>query len=95
MPLISFKKPHPTIEVPYGANLMTALLEGGLPVASSCAGEGVCAKCKITIVKGEKNLSPEEDLEVFLKEKNKIPESVRISCQTRVLGDVEVDASYW
>ena len=74
---------------------MEALLEGGLPVASSCSGDGVCAKCKITVLEGMENLSPENEIESFLREKNKIPKNQRISCQTRVLGDVKVDTSYW
>lgn len=74
---------------------MEALLEGGLPVASSCSGDGVCAKCKITVLAGMENLSPENEIESFLREKNNIPKNQRISCQTRVLGDVKVDTSYW
>lgn len=30
-------------------NLMTFLQERGIPVASSCSGDGVCLKCKATI----------------------------------------------
>lgn len=74
---------------------MEALLGAGIPVASSCAGEGVCAKCRVTIVQGSENLSAENDLEQFLKSKHKIPDSARISCQVQVLGDVTVDTSYW
>jgi 2Fe-2S ferredoxin len=95
MPLISFKKTRTPIAVSEGKNLMEALLEAGLPVASSCHGDGVCAKCKITIVTGAQNLSAENDTELFLKEKNSIAKEVRISCQTQVLGDITVDASYW
>jgi 2Fe-2S ferredoxin len=74
---------------------MAALLDAGIPVASSCAGEGVCAKCKITILEGAENLSAENDLEQFLKKKHRVPEDMRISCQTEVLGDVLIDTSYW
>lgn len=93
--MISFKKNRPPIEVPAGTILMKALLEAGLPVASSCDGEGVCAKCKIIIVEGRENLSQENDTEGFLRQKNGIPSDVRISCQTQVLGDITVDATYW
>ena len=30
-------------------NLMTFLQDHGIPVASSCSGDGVCLKCKVTI----------------------------------------------
>lgn len=95
MPWISFKKNRPPFEVPMGANLMKSLLDKGLPVASSCDGDGVCGKCKIVIIKGPENLSRENETEVFLKKKNQIPAEMRISCQTQVLGDVTVDATYW
>lgn len=95
MPVVSFKKNKPSIQVSDGANLMRSLLESGIPVASSCNGDGVCAKCKIKIVDGEQNLSSENELEVFLKQKFAIPQSDRISCQTKVNGDITIDASYW
>ncbi|KYG67032.1 hypothetical protein AZI86_08430 [Bdellovibrio bacteriovorus] len=96
MPRISFKKNnHAPIEVPLNTNLMKALLQADLPVASSCDGDGVCAKCKIIIVEGAENLSRENATEIFLKESNNIPPQARISCQTGVLGDIVIDATYW
>jgi 2Fe-2S ferredoxin len=95
MPLIRFRKPRQSLKVEEGANLMKALLAGGLPVASSCRGDGVCAKCRIEIVEGQKNLSPENDLEKFLRERHQVPKEQRISCQTQVHGDITVDTSYW
>ncbi len=74
---------------------MKTLLEAGLPVASSCDGEGVCAKCKIIVVEGSENLSQENETERFLKQKHGIAPDVRISCQTQIRGDITVDATYW
>ncbi|RYZ72061.1 MAG: (2Fe-2S)-binding protein [Proteobacteria bacterium] len=103
MPKISFTKPRPsatqtggsTLEVEAGTNLMEALLAAGLPVASSCRGDGVCAKCRIEIVEGAKNLSPETELETFLRERHSIPKNQRVSCQTQIQGDITVTTSYW
>ncbi len=74
---------------------MEALLKGGLPVASSCSGDGVCAKCRIQIVSGAENLTVENETEKFLRETKKVPADSRISCQVQVMGDITVDASYW
>lgn len=74
---------------------MRCLIGAGLPVASSCNSEGVCAKCGIRILEGMQNLSSPNVTEIFLKEKNNIGGEIRISCQTQVLGDILVDASYW
>lgn len=74
---------------------MRSLLDAGLPVASSCNGDGVCAKCGIRIIEGMENLSEPNATELFLREKNNIREGFRISCQTHVLGDILIDAGYW
>jgi 2Fe-2S ferredoxin len=83
------------LEVPAGSTLMTVLLDAGLPVASSCRGDGVCAKCRIQIPEGRKNLSPENDLEKHLRERHGFDKIERVSCQVQVLGDITIDASYW
>lgn len=92
---ISFLKPRAALQVPKGSFLMKVLLDAEIPVASSCDGEGVCSKCKIKIIQGQENLSPENEIEIFLKETNDIKPEFRISCQTQVFGDVTVDATYW
>jgi ferredoxin, 2Fe-2S len=96
MPWISFTKKHkPAIQVIPGANLMKSLLQAEIPVASSCNGDGVCAKCRLEISSGEGNLSAPNETEKFLKEKFQLKPGIRISCQTFVLDDVEIDATYW
>lgn len=96
MPTIRFsKKNRADLSVELGANLMKALLEAQVPVASSCHGDGVCAKCRIQVTDGEKNLSQPNETEIFLKEKFQLKAGQRISCQVTLLGDVEIDATYW
>ncbi len=74
---------------------MKVLLENNIPVSSSCHGDGVCAKCRVTITEGEAHLSLPSDVEKHLIAKNKYAKSVRISCQIQVLGDVTIDTGYW
>jgi ferredoxin len=75
---------------------MASLLDGGQPVASSCHSKGVCSKCRVQIIAGMENLSPETPLEKVLRERNRIPDGFRISCQTYLLhGDVTLDTTYW
>lgn len=95
MPQIRFAKPRPPLDVPAGANLMKALLAAGLPVASSCRGDGVCAKCRVQVIDGATNLNAPNDTEKFLRERHGLTKTERISCQTEVLGDVVIDTSYW
>ena len=95
MAKISFTKPFPVIEVAKGENLMQALIKNGLPVASSCYGDGVCGKCRLEILSGKENLSPINDNEKLVRERLNLAKEVRLSCQTTVEGDVTVDATYW
>lgn len=83
------------LEVPEGENLMKALLAGGVPVASSCHGDGVCAKCKMFVEGAPGSTSAAGDLENFLIEKFQLKPGQRISCQVQVTGDIEVRTTYW
>ena len=93
MPVISFRKGRPSVTVPAGTNLMKALLGAGVPVASSCKGDGVCSKCRIEIVAGK--LAPPNEIEAFLRERHGIPKNERVSCQVTVDDDLTVDTAYW
>ncbi len=78
-----------------GQYLMWVLKEAGLPVASSCRGVGVCARCRVTIIDGEGNLSPRGETELFIAQKNYFSDNERLSCQAQVLGPVTLTATYW
>lgn len=95
MPTIRFLKKKPEVTVEAGANLMQALLDHQVPVASSCGGEGVCTKCLIKVIEGKENLSPPNETENDLREIHDFPKNERISCQTQVLGDITIDTTYW
>ena len=74
---------------------MQALLDSGVPVASSCGGDGVCRKCVLKIIKGMENLHPPSEFEAHLIERDQLPSDVRVSCQVKANGDITVDAPYW
>lgn len=95
MPRIRFAKNFPELQVEDGAVLMDALLAAGLPVASSCHGDGVCGKCRIRIVEGAENLSKIQEVERMMRERLKVPSDYRISCQTKIYGDILIDTTYW
>lgn len=74
---------------------MQALLDAGLPVASSCLGDGVCGRCRVQVLEGLQNLSPINTTEEILRGRLRLARDVRISCQTTVQGDITIDTSYW
>ena len=88
---VSIPQKNLVIDAPVGINLMTLLLQNGLPVASSCKGEGVCSKCFLKI-------SPKSEPTEFEQQnllRNNVPPNCRLSCQVTVLNDLVVEASYW
>lgn len=84
-----------TLSISVDDSLMKVLLLAGIPVASSCHGEGICGKCKITITKGIHHILPESELEINLKKKNNLNENERFACLIKITDDVEIDTSYW
>jgi ferredoxin, 2Fe-2S len=94
--MIRFRKGFQPIIVDKRGNLMQILLRSGRPVASSCNGKGICSKCRVEVVSGLENLSPESRLEQDLKKRNELGTEIRISCQTSVAEkDIEIDTPYW
>lgn len=74
-------------------SLLTQLKKTGKKIKSSCGGHASCADCTVVIKSGEDHLSPQnfEELRLlgnvfhFTKE--------RLSCQTKITGDVTIDIS--
>lgn len=82
-------------EVPAGTRLLDAVQGAGLPVARGCAGDALCGRCGLKVLRGEETLSPEGPEEAKAKRRNRIPHELRLSCCARVRGDLEVMAPYW
>ena len=79
---------------------MKALLESQLPVASSCYGKGVCARCRVQVIEGVDKLSKPNALEKLARERlansaTPLEADERLSCQSRLLGDVKIHTTYW
>lgn len=82
-----------TIEVESGANLRETLINNGIEITSPCGGCASCSKCVVLIRSGAENLS-----EIEFTEKQIIGNvfhltKERLSCQTKVLGNVHIDIS--
>ena len=88
---IKIPQKNKVIEVTLGKNLMDALIENGLPVASSCHGEGICSKCAVILTP----TGSHTDLELKTLEKNKLDLSKRLCCQVFVTEDIVVKTTYW
>ena len=80
-----------SIKVDSEANLRDVLIKAGHPIKSTCGGCASCGTCVVVVLEGGDNLS-----EVSFEEKQLLGNvfhitSERLSCQTKVLGDITVD----
>jgi uncharacterized 2Fe-2S/4Fe-4S cluster protein (DUF4445 family) len=86
---------------PIGTPLLQAARSLGVDIDSVCGGRAICGRCQITIGEGEfakhgissraENLSSFSAVERRYEEKRGLQPGRRLSCQTKLLGDVVVD----
>jgi len=71
-----------------GQTLLSALVSSGIPVPSPCGGKATCKQCKVKII--EDAPTPlETDKATFTRKQ--LLEGWRLSCQTKVHGDLHVE----
>ena len=100
MPVIKFINEKKEIQVPEGANLRREALKAGVPLYPgihrfvNCRGFAQCASCRVLIVKGMQNASPPGLMEKLWQKRSLAyignEETMRLACQTAVMGDMEV-----
>lgn len=73
--------------------LLNELKKAGKKIKSSCGGCATCADCTIIVKSGEANLSPQTFEELRLLGNVFHITKERLSCQTRIIGDVTLDIS--
>lgn len=101
MPKVKVLNKNIELEVPEGANLRKEALRAdveiypGMTRYLNCLGNSLCGSCAVHVKSGMENCSP-----VGIREKIRLMFSyltigregqIRLACQTRVLGDVELD----
>lgn len=93
MPKVILQPINRTIEVSSDEDLMAQIKESGTNINSSCGGCASCSKCIVKIVEGEGNITP-----ITFEEKQLLGNvfhitQERLSCQTKVLGNITIDIS--
>lgn len=66
--------------------LLDAARQAGIPLRSSCGGEGTCGKCRVVVRKGRVDASPSAALTDAELEQGYV-----LACQARPLEDLEVE----
>ena len=90
MAKIDFLPDNKIYESEPGETILQTASRNGIPHVAACGGEGKCTTCRLLILDGIDNCSPETDAEVSLKAKAHTTEEFRLACQTTVNGDIVV-----
>ncbi len=93
MSTLRFKPSGKVLEVPKGTLLIDAIRSAGLPIASACGDELVCAKCGVRVLEGR--VTRESPVERDTKRRNRVPPELRLACALRVNNDLIISADYW
>lgn len=106
MPTVKFVNEKITVEAKDGEDLRTIARKNGVQLYSgphkvvNCMGFGHCCSCNVIIQSGEKNCSQKGILERLWKWLNPLlglkilsnsGKTVRLACQTKVFGNVDVE----
>jgi adenylate cyclase len=79
-------------EVPFvpEANLLSTLIDAGVPIDHLCGGRGRCSTCRVFLFEGLSNVSERTTPEQKMAEKLDFPERVRLACQTTLSDSVRL-----
>ena len=93
--VVRFPEAGRSVRVASGTPLIDAVRAAGLPLASGCAGGGICARCGVAILRTAAPLSAETPQEQRAKRRNRIDPQLRLACRVRAVADLSVSAPYW
>ncbi|SME93547.1 adenylate cyclase [Tistlia consotensis] len=78
------------VTAPRGTTILEASRLAGIPHASLCGGRGRCSTCRVRIGQGLETLAPADEAEQRVLARVGAAPNVRLACQTRPQGDLEV-----
>ncbi len=90
MPKITFYPNKITGEVPAGLSILDAAENLGIQMRHDCGGFATCSTCRVFVHEGMSNLSEVDLDEENMLEEAKLSAPFRLSCQTKIAGDVVV-----
>ncbi len=76
--------------------LLDAARRADVPLASSCAGRGICGDCVLRVVDGVAALTPADVAEeAWRKRTGRGGPHERLACRVRAVADAIVSTTYW
>ena len=92
---VRFEPSGREVRVLRGTTLLEAARRAGLPLASACGADGLCARCDVEILDGGASLEAESESERRCKLRNRVDPRQRLACRVILSSDARVRASYW
>ena len=69
-------------------SVLDILQEQGLDWMHACGAKGRCTTCKMAVITGMENISPESAVEQKYLEQGKLAQNERLTCQCHPTGDI-------
>ena len=70
--------------------VLEVTLRAGIQHTHVCGGRARCSTCRVRVVEGLHHVQPRNDAEAALSARLKLPDDIRLACQTRITGDVTI-----
>jgi adenylate cyclase len=90
MPRIFYLPDDKSVEVEEGDFILDSSKQAGIPHTHVCGGAARCSTCRVLVVEGLANCADRNAAERAISDKLRFEPSVRLACQTQVLGDITV-----
>jgi class 3 adenylate cyclase len=80
------------VKVPFTpeANLLSTLIDAGVPIDHLCGGRARCSTCRVFLFEGLSNVSERTEPENAMAKKLDFPDRVRLACQTTLTDSVRL-----
>ncbi|OUM00956.1 adenylate/guanylate cyclase domain-containing protein [Variovorax sp. JS1663] len=89
-PSIALRYPDRTVRVPRGWSVLEASRSHGIAHLSACGGRARCSTCRVRVIGPAAHVEAPGTDEQRTLERVRAPQDVRLACQLRPRGDVEV-----
>jgi adenylate cyclase len=90
VPFIKFNPDNRIEEAKENETVLDTAIRVDIPLTHVCMGNARCSTCRIQILKGLENVKPRTPLEQSIASHMTFPGDIRLACQARISGDVEV-----
>lgn len=90
MPQIYYLPDEKKVEIDRDMSILDASLNAGIPHTNVCGGNARCSTCRVMILEGLEYCTPRTEKELTLAEHLNFCPTIRLACQTRITGDVNL-----